>query len=411
MVSLSSYRTILSRPGTLKFSLTGVVARLPIAMTGLGIVLLVQAATDSYGVAGAVAAAFMVANAGVAIFMGRLVDTAGQGLVLAGASVVYGSAMVVLVASVETDWPIAVTYVAAALAGTALPPIGSCVRARWSHVLDQPPEVQTAFALEAVLDEVVFIVGPILVAVLATNISPVLGLGVAIVAGVAGTLAFAAQRGTEPPAHPHDRAAGVREPMPWRIVVPLAVVCLALGILFGAAEVTTVAFADEQGHKGYAGGLLALWALGSLLAGVVSGAVVSGAGPAVRVRWGAIGMACAMAPLYFVDSIPLMGLLLLVGGVAIAPTMIATLSLIERAVPVSRLTEGMSIMHTGIVAGVAPGAMLSGLVVDHAGASEAYLVSLAAGVLAALAAQTVPRGADTRVAETEPAPVAKETLP
>ena len=96
---------------------------------------------------------------------------------LTAASVVYGSAMVVLVWSVESDWSIAVTYVAAALAGTALPPIGSCVRARWSYVLDQPKEVQTAFALEAVLDEAVFIVGPILVAILATNVSPVARAG------------------------------------------------------------------------------------------------------------------------------------------------------------------------------------------------------------------------------------------
>jgi hypothetical protein len=391
MVSLSSYRSILSRPGTLRFSLTGLVARLPISMTGLGIVLLVQAATDSYGVAGAVAAAFAVANAAVAIFMGRFVDTLGQGVVLASASVVYGVSMVALVAGVEADWPMPLIYVAAAFAGAALPPIGSCVRARWSYVLRQPAEVQTAFALEAVLDEVVFIIGPILVAVLATNISPVLGLGVAIVAGVGGSLGFAAQRGTEPPPHPHDRSTGVRQPMPWRTVVPLAVVCLALGILFGAAEVTTVAFADEQGHKGWAGGLLAVWALGSLIAGVVSGAVASRSGPARRVRWGAFGMACAMSPLYFVDSLVVMAALLLVGGVAIAPTMIATLSLTERTVPVSRLTEGMAIMHTGIVAGVAPGATISGFVVDHAGASAAYLVSLSAGVVAALAAQSVPR--------------------
>ncbi len=391
MVSLSSYRSILARPGNLRFSLTGLVARLPISMTGLGIVLLVQTATDSYGVAGAVAAAFAIANAAFAIVMGRFVDRLGQGVVLASASVVYGVSMVALVAGVEADWPIGLTYVAAACAGAALPPIGSCVRARWSYVLRQPAEVQTAFALEAVLDEVVFIIGPILVAMLATNISPVLGLGVAIVAGVGGSLGFAAQRSTEPPPHPHDRSTGVREPMPWRTVVPLAVVCLALGILFGAAEVTTVAFADEQGHKGWAGGLLAIWALGSLVAGVVSGAVASRSGPAARVRWGAFGMACAMSPLYFVDSIPVMAALLLVGGVAIAPTMIATLSLTERTVPVSRLTEGMAIMHTGIVAGVAPGATISGFVVDHSGASAAYLVSLSAGVVAALAAQAVPR--------------------
>jgi MFS family permease len=405
MVSLSSYRSVLARPGTLKFSLTGLVARLPISMTGLGIVLLVQAATDSYGVAGAVSASFMVANAIVAIVMGRLVDRLGQGTVLAAAAVVYGTSMVVLVTSVDADWPIGVTYGAAACAGTALPPIGSCVRARWSYVLDQPAEVQTAFALEAVLDEAVFIVGPILVAILATNISPVLGLGVAIVAGVGGSLAFAAQRGTEPPPHPHDRTKGARQPMPWRTVVPLAVVCLMLGILFGAAEVTTVAFADEQGHQGYAGGLLALWALGSLLAGVVTGAVAPRSGPARQVRWGAAGMALAMAPLFFVDSIAVMGGLLLVGGVAIAPTMIATLSLTERTVPVSRLTEGMAIMHTGIVAGVAPGALLSGVVIDQSGASLAYLVSLAAGVVAAVAAQAVPRSAEVAAAETGALPV------
>ncbi len=193
--------------------------------------------------------------------------------------------------------------------------------------------------------------------------------------------------------------------MPWRTVVPLAVVCLSLGVLFGAAEVTTVAFADEQGHQGYAGGLLALWALGSLLAGVVTGAVASRSGPARRVRWGAAGMAAAMAPLPFVDSITLMGGLLLVGGIAIAPTMIATLSLTERTVPVSRLTEGMAIMHTGIVAGVAPGAAPQRARRRPLRRLRAYLVSLAAGVVAAVAAQTVPRSTVVAAAETRPQPV------
>jgi predicted MFS family arabinose efflux permease len=102
-------------------------------------------------------------------------------------------------------------------------------------------------------------------------------------------------------------------------------------------------------------------------------------------------MACAMAPLAFIGSVPLMGAMLLVGGLAIAPTLVATLSLTQQSVPASRLTEGMAIMQTGLVAGVAPGATASGFVVDHHGASAAYLVSLAAGVVAALAAQGIPR--------------------
>jgi MFS family permease len=179
--------------------------------------------------------------------------------------------------------------------------------------------------------------------------------------------------------------------MPWPTIIPLAVVCAALGVLFGAAEVTTVAFADEQGHRAWAGGLLALWAFGSLSAGVITGAIHWRGGPSTRVRWGALAMALAMTPLSFIDSLALMGATLFVAGFAIAPTMIASMSLTEASVPAGRLTEGMAIMQTGLVAGVAPGATLSGLVVDHVGASPAYLVSLGAGVVAALAAQLLPR--------------------
>ena len=387
----TSYRRILAEPGALRFSLTGLVARLPISMVGLGIVLLVSAATGSYGVAGAVAAAYMLANALFAILQGRLVDTLGQARVLSVASVVFGLSTAMVIWSVQADWPIVTTYVFAALGGATLPQVGSCVRARWSYVLDQPADVQTAYALEAVADEAVFMVGPILVTVLATTWHPVAGLAVAVVACLGGTWAFCAQRSTEPPARPHRPSEGARPPMPWPTVIPLAVVCAALGVLFGAAEVTTVAFADEQGHKPWAGGLLALWALGSLSAGVITGAVHWRRGPSFRVRWGALAMACAMTPLYFIDSLPLMGATLFVAGFAIAPTMIASMSLTEATVPSGRLTEGMAIMQTGLVAGVAPGATLSGLVVDHHGAAPAYLVSVGAGVVAALAAQLLPR--------------------
>ncbi|WP_435741428.1 MFS transporter [Nocardioides sp. SYSU DS0663] len=391
MPMFAAYRRVLSEPGAALFSATGLVARLPISMVGLGIVLLVESSTGSYGLAGAVSAAYMVANALLAIVQGRLLDAAGQGRVLSIASVVFGLAMSVLVWSIQAEQPLALTYVAAAVAGGSLPQIGSCVRARWAWVLREPADKHTAYALEAVADEAVFIAGPILVTLLATTVHPVAGLATAVVAGVGGSLLFAAQRRTAPPPHRHDRATGARPPLPWRTLVPLAVVSAALGVLFGAAEVTTVAFADEQGNEAYAGGLLALWALGSLTAGVVTGAVTWRRGPAARVRWGAAAMACAMAPLYLADSVAVMAVLLLAGGVTIAPTLVATMSLTEQTMPPGRLTEGMAIMQTGLVAGVAPGAAASGYVVDHHGASAAYLVSLAAGLLAALAAQAIPR--------------------
>ena len=397
---LDTYRRILVVPGALLFSGAGLVARLPMSMVGLGIVLLVEGATGSYGLAGAVSATYVAAEAGFAILQGRLLDRLGQARVLVPVVLVFSTAVVLLVVSVQADWPAATTYLLAAVGGATLPAAGSSVRARWSHVLTgRPADLQTAFAVEAVVDEGVFIVGPILVTVLATTVHPVLGLGAAVVTGLAGTLVLAAQRRTEPPAHPRDRAAA-RGRLPWRTLGPLSVVTLTLGSLFGAAEVVTVAFAEEQGNQAYAGPLLAVWALGSLLAGIVTGAIQWRTGPATRLKLGAAGMFVAMVPLPFIHSVPLMALALLIGGFAIAPSLIASTSLVEQVVPPSRLTEGMAFIHTGIVAGVAPGAALAGMIVDRSGPSAAYVVSVGAGLLAMLAALTLPR---TTARATEPA--------
>jgi predicted MFS family arabinose efflux permease len=171
-----------------------------------------------------------------------------------------------------------------------------------------------------------------------------------------------------------------------RVIGPLCLVGVALGTLFGAAEVSTVAFASEHGQKGYAGLLLALWAAGSLIAGVVSGMVTWRIGPATRLRRGSVAMFVAMVPLSLIGSTWVMGAWLFVAGFAIAPTMVASLSLVQRTVPQSRLTEGMAIVETALVAGVAPGAAGAGQVIDSQGPSTAYLVSLGAGLVAAAAA-------------------------
>jgi MFS family permease len=389
---LDTYRRILTVPGSRRFSGAAFVARLPISMVGIGIVLLVQDATGSYGLAGAVSATYVAAGAVMAVLQGRWLDRHGQSRVLLPMVAVFTVSLGLLVVAVASDWPTVTTYLLAAVGGGSLPAAGTCVRARWSYVLrERPADVQTAFALEAVVDEAVFMLGPIVVTVLATAVSPSVGVVTAVVAGLLGTGLLAAQRSTEPPAHPRRRSDGPRVPLPWRTLLPVAVVMFSLGALFGGAEVVTVAFAEEQGSQAYAGPLLALWALGSLLAGLVTGAVVWTRPPVDRVRFGALGMCLAMAPLALVDSVPLMGVLLLLGGFAIAPTMIAATSLVERSVPASRLAEGMSVLHMGVVAGVGPGAALSGLVVDRSGASAAYLVSFAAGALAAVVALLIPR--------------------
>jgi MFS family permease len=388
---LTTYRRILAVPGALRFSATGLIGRLPISMEGLGIVLLVVAVTDSYGYAGAVAGATTVANAGGTLVQGRYIDRLGQGRLLPPLILAWGLSLGLLVAAVHGDWPRWSVFGLAVLVGLSLPPVGTCIRARWSYVLDDPRQVQTGYALESVVDEAVFITGPILVTALATAWDPVAGLAAAVLAGVGGTLYLSAQRGTEPPGHPVVHEVADRPRMPWRAVVPIAVVALGLGALFGSAEVTTVAFAQEAGQKGITGVLLAFWALGSLLAGLVTGAIQWRRGTAFRLKVGTAALALGMTPLALIEPIWLMGLALFLAGFAIAPSLIATMSHIEQTVPAARLTEGMSFVHVGLAAGLAPGSALAGVVVDEAGASPAYLVSVGAGVIAALAAQTLPR--------------------
>ncbi|MEZ0580874.1 MFS transporter [Nocardioides sp. MH1] len=379
--ALAPYRRIFTR-ATALFSLTGLVARLPISMVGLGIVLLAEHETGSYAFAGAVSAVALVANAALAVVQGRMLDRLGQSRVLPLLITVWGIGLAGGMWSLMADWPTWTTFVLAAVAGASLPSVGTCVRARWSHCLtDEPAALHTAFSFEAVADEAVFLLGPIIVTTLATAVHPAAGLTAALAFGLGGTYVFAAMRSTEPPvqARTDGRPAAA---MPWATIAPLTLLTLALGVLFGAAEVATVAFAEEEGHQGAAGFLLALWAFGSLVAGLVSGAISWRRGPLVRLRWGALGMVAAMAPLALVPSIPVMCVVLLLGGFAISPTLIAAMSLAEGVLPTARLTEGMMLLQTGVALGLAPGAALAGIVIDDAGASPAYLVSLGGGLLA-----------------------------
>lgn len=391
----SVYGRVLSEPGAALFSATGLVARLPMSMFGLGIVFLVEAATGSYGIAGTMSATFIVGEAAAAIALGRLVDRLGQAQVLIPAVLVCSSGTAGVMVVVESGQPLVIAYLLAAVAGAAFPPIGACVRTRWSHLLgtrrpSEPHLKQTAFAVEAVVDELVFIVGPVLITLLATLISPIVGLFTALTLLVVGTLAFAAQRGTQPPAAPR-LSTGATASLRMRIIGPATVVGGSLGAMFGATEVATVAFTDELGRPALAGVLLALWSGGSLIAGVVSGALSWGRGPGERLRLGMTAFTVMMAPLPWVSTAVVMGGLLFLAGLTIAPTLIALVALVEQVAHPSRLTESLSVVHTGMAAGIGLGAAVAGPVIDAAGASASYVVTLAVGALGAVAAWVMPR--------------------
>jgi MFS family permease len=386
---LTSYRRVFAHPGAFAFSLTGLVARLPIAMMTLGIVLLVSALTGSYALAGQVSAAYIIGNAAAAVPQGRLVDRFGQARVLYVDAVLFALTTGLMVAAISAGWPLPIPHVLAALSGAAIVPAGSLVRGRWAHLLEDEDERHTAFAVEGVVDEVVFVTGPALVTFLATLRSPQSGLLVALALGTIGSVVLALQRSTEPPAHPRDHE-GVRPPMPWTVLVPLTLGAVALGSLFGAQEVATVALASDAGHRAVSGLMLGVFALGSGLAGVVTGALTFRRTPVQRARVGLVLLAVGASILPLLPGLVAVSLGLFVTGLALAPTLISLFSVIEASTPRSRFNEAMGFVATGVSAGIAPGAWVAGVVADGSGGAAAFWVGSVSAVVAAGAVFAVP---------------------
>lgn len=374
---LSAYRSILSTPGAPAFTSAGALGRLPLSMTGLGIVLLVSGRTGEYGPAGLVMAVYVVTSAICAPVQGRLADRVGQAPVLLAAGALFASGIAIVLATVDVSLWLAA--VGAVVAGLGAPQAGNMVRARWTHNLTDRSRLQTAFALEAVLDEFVFIVGPVLVTTLTLSVLDWTGLAVAGAAAVVGAWGLAVQRSTQPP---HQRRAeGPREPLPWILLGPLVVAACGLGLLFGAVEVLVVAFTEEQGRPGAAGLVLAIWSAGSLAAGLVIGTLAPPADPVRRLRRSTLGLLVFLAPLPFAPTIALLAIGFLLAGVMLSPTLITAVHLVELCVPASRLTEALTWTTTGMSTGTAAGAAVAGLMVDRWSASVGFTLPVVAALM------------------------------
>jgi MFS family permease len=382
---LKTYRSLLSIPHSRAFVLAGFVARLSISMRALGSVLMVSELTGSYGLAGAVAAAALLGEAVAAPRLGRLVDRYGQRRVLLMSLAVHSVGTIALVLSAQLSAPTWMLFATAALSGTAALPVGSLVRARWSALVGNSPALEAAFALESTLDELIFVLGPVLVTALALGVAPGAGLLGALILTTVGSLALALQRRTEPaPAGVRDRSdtPAIRT----RGLLVLVATFVAAGAIFGTLDVAMVAFAGQAGSPAAAGTLLALVAAGSLLAGLAYGTRSWRWPLDKRLLASVVVLWTGTLPLVFAPSVVLMAPAAALAGVAIAPTLIAGFTLVQKLVPSGALTEGLNWTITALGVGAAAGAWTAGLIADSAGGRSAFLVAVAAGAAAVIVA-------------------------
>lgn len=377
---LSTYRRVLALPGAPAFTSSAFVARLPIAMVGLGIVLLVSERTGSYALAGLLSAAFQVSAAGGAILTSRVIDRWGQARLLVPLAAGHAIGLALLILAVEQDAALALSILAAVAAGACQPAVGAMVRARWAKVTVDDAGLRTAFAWESVLDELIFTVGPMLTALLAFGVALPAPLVVAAVLCLAGCLALSLQRASEPspqPAREHGRRRG------WARGLPLVVVAsLGVGGVFGAYEVAVVAFTRDAGVAGMSGVVLGFYALGSLAGGLAFGGRPWRS--PLSTQWVVLSAALVLVllPAPFVSDVRVLLATSLLAGLAVAPVLIVVFSLTERLVTPDRLTEGLTWTNSGLAVGFSVGTSLGGVLIDAGGSRWGFLLAVASAATA-----------------------------
>ncbi|MEU3599941.1 MFS transporter [Streptomyces sp. NPDC006798] len=377
---------MLRTPGAWTFLLPGFVARQPFAMLTIGIILLLQDTTGSYGSAGAVAATAGVSMALCAPQSGRLADRFGQRAVLLPGAVVHTASVSALIALALADAPMWALLAAAVPTGASVPQIGPMVRARWAARLDGSPLMPTAAAFESVTDEFTFVVGPVLATALCTQVHPAAGLVAEAALTLVGGLLFAAQHRTQPPVTGRGAAGTPGGARTSALSVPgvrvLIVAFLGIGSVFGGMQVSLTAFTEEIGNPGVNGVLYGIFAAGNMLAGVACGVVAAKNGPLRRMILGYLGLALSVSLLWSLHSVILLGALGLLVGLFIAPALISGYTLVDGLVPASARTEAFTWLTGAVALGQAAAVTVAGRLADTQGASAGFLVPLGGTVLA-----------------------------
>jgi predicted MFS family arabinose efflux permease len=383
---------------------TSILARLPLAMLDIGLLVHAQHLTGSFAAAGVVAGIYAVALGAGGPLLGRLIDRRGQTSVLLVSSSVTG-ALLLSIAALPVGAPLGALVALAAGVGLATPPIGTCLRTQLPALLPNPADARAAYAFEASVVELTWIAGPPLVLCLGALWSTGAALAIAGGAVLFATTAFAAQpasRDWRPAvAEARQRGGSLRAPA----MRTLVIVLVAVGTLLGAAEVAVTAAAKALDDTAAAAALFALWGVGSLAGGLLAARL--GGGPrsaaALALMLGALA-AGHLALIPAAGSVVALGAVLLVAGAAIAPTEAALNAMVEELAPTGTVTEAFAWLATAIAVGSALGAAGAGALVDRAGPTAAFAMAGGAGVLAVLVtvlrARTLPSHEAVAVAET-----------
>lgn len=376
------YRELFTAPGALGLAIASTIVRLPQAMIGIGIVTMLVQKTGLYWLAGAVAGVYTLVNALAGPQISKLVDRHGQSRVLPYVTAYSIGMLLALIVAVYLQAPATLLFILAALAGT-MPSMPAMIRARWLQLFRGRPLLHTAFSLDTVITELVFTIGPPVAIVLSTSVFPEAGPLFALLLLVFGITAFLMQKQTEPKV-----VEGIGKQSSSTLLIPgvrtIVFALLALGVIAGSVEVAVVAFANMQGWPASASFVLAAYAFGSMIAGLLFGTLKITAPIEKQFLCGGMVMAITTVFPILSPNVYMLAALLFMAGVSFAPTMVIVMNIGTTILPPSRITEGLTWMTTGISLGVALGSVLAGMVIDLHGARAGFGVAIIAGFIMVL---------------------------
>lgn len=381
------YREIFRAPGSAGFCFAAFIARMPISMLSLGLVTLFAALHYSYSTSTSVVAVYVLMGALMGPQLSRLADRYGQQRIVLFCSPIAISSLLCLLYAIVHRAPVWLLLFLSAGIGF-LPNFGTLVRVRWTKIYSGSPKLRTAFAFESIADELIFIIGPILAIFLSTNIAPILGTLAAAGFLAVGSILFLLQKKTAPKPFPHTKGSK-NLLLAFPLVFFFTVNFLAIGSVYTSAEIATLAFCRSIHMQTYASIPLMAYASGSLISGIIYGIVSISVSLRKQYMINLAFLALTSLPLLFVQTLPMLTLVLFIAGGTCAPLFIITTALLEEFVPEENITEGLTWVMTGLAIGVSIGAALAGRVIDFYGPHCAYTVTIIGGVFSFLIAPYV----------------------
>lgn len=381
---IAPYIQIYRTKGAFKFSLAAFIARMPISMMSIAIVFVVVAKTDSYALAGTFTAVGALIAAFVAPFWSRAADRYGQSRILTIAAPIHIAALLGFLTAIRLDAPKWSWFLLLMLFEGVFVGTGQMVRRRWSHVLNSDSKLMnTAYSVESLLDEIVFMVGPIITTLCATNIGPYAGVLTAAIFLSVGSIFFISQKETEPTPHPKVKGIKHRNPIFTVEVQSIFFPFIFAGASFSATGLIIVGYADQYGAKSQTGLLYAIWALGSLIAAFINGALHWKISAKNRFMVFTLALAIFTLPLLlaaklFPGNFFTLSIALFLNGIFIAPLIVAGYTAAENLVEENQVTETLAWILSGLILGGALPGAITGHIIDTTGAQTAFIVPVIA---------------------------------